>query len=44
MTTTYTDSYGAVFPSPDGELVGLDPIPLETLQYGVFKVRSRETT
>ncbi len=32
------------FPSPDGELVGLDPIPLETLQYGVFKVRSRETT
>ncbi|CDM97645.1 conserved protein of unknown function [Limnospira indica PCC 8005] len=27
-----------------GELVGLDPIPLETLRYAVFKVRSREST
>ncbi|CDM96268.1 hypothetical protein ARTHRO_40674 [Limnospira indica PCC 8005] len=25
-------------------MVGLDPIPLETLQYAVFKVRLREST
>ncbi|MGC9528613.1 MAG: hypothetical protein ACP5D7_24030, partial [Limnospira sp.] len=32
------------FPSPCGELIGNDPMPLETVRYAVFKVRLREGT